>query len=370
MKFHWVNSLPSSAKRARTLALFLRKARTKAVATTPLKKSVLRPSLQRPTRPAAAETSNEPQQTTTTDGGRLKASPLARKMAEENNLDITQIGGSGEGGRIVKRDIEEAMAQDSAAKPAPPAQAPATSTPTAPSASASSALADQPESQYEDQRVSQMRKTIANRLGESKFSAPHFYLTVPIDMENAIAFRQQLKSEDVKISFNDLVLKAVATSLRKHPAVNSSWLGDSIREHKVVNIGVAVAVPDGLVVPVVHNTDRKGMQEINAEVRELAGLAREKKLTPAQMQGNTFSVSNLGMFGIEEFTAIINPPDACILAVGGIMDTPVVKNGVVVPGKQMKVTLSCDHRVVDGATGSEFLQTLKYMLENPMRMLL
>jgi len=223
---------------------------------------------------------------------------------------------------------------------------------------------------FTEEPVSQMRKVIASRLAESKFTAPHFYLTLDIDMDNAIASRKAMNAPgDVKISFNDMVVKATALALKKNPNVNSSWLGDKIRYNEHVNIGVAVAVPDGLLVPVVRFADTKGLAQIGAEVKDFAEKARNKKLQPEDWAGNTFTISNLGMFGIEEFTAIINPPDACILAIGGIKQIPVVKNGNVVPGNVMKVTLSCDHRVVDGATGAAFLQTLKAYLENPVMML-
>jgi pyruvate dehydrogenase E2 component (dihydrolipoamide acetyltransferase) len=219
--------------------------------------------------------------------------------------------------------------------------------------------------------VSQMRKTIAKRLSESKFSAPHFYLTMEIDMENAVGAREAMNlMSPTKISFNDMVIRACAAALRRHPKVNSSWLGDKIRFNEHIHIGVAVAVEEGLLVPVVRFADQKSFAQIGAEVKVFAQKAKDKKLQPADWEGNTFTISNLGMFGIEEFTAIINPPDACILAVGGIKEVPVVKNGMVVPGKTMKVTLSCDHRVVDGATGSAFLQTLKTMLENPVTILM
>jgi pyruvate dehydrogenase E2 component (dihydrolipoamide acetyltransferase) len=215
-----------------------------------------------------------------------------------------------------------------------------------------------------------MRKTIAKRLAESKFSAPHFYLTMEIDMDNAVEARKTInQTAEVKISFNDLVVKASAMALQKHPKVNSAWLGDTIRYYNYINIGIAVAVDEGLLVPVVRNADAKGLAQISAEVREYAQKAKDKKLQPADWEGNTFTISNLGMFGIEEFTAIINPPDACILAVGGIKQTPVVKSNQIVVGNVMKVTLSCDHRVVDGATGAAFLQTVKAYLENPVMML-
>jgi pyruvate dehydrogenase E2 component (dihydrolipoamide acetyltransferase) len=216
-----------------------------------------------------------------------------------------------------------------------------------------------------------MRKTIARRLAESKFTAPHFYLTLDIDMDAAMAIRKGLNSLDgVKVSFNDMVIKAVAMALRKHPAVNSAWMGDFIRRNDHVNIGVAVAVEDGLLVPVVRFADGKGLTQISAEVREFAQKAKDKKLQPSDLEGNTFTISNLGMFGIESFTAIVNPPDACILAIGGIKAVPVVKNGQVVPGNVMKVTLSCDHRAVDGASGAAFLQTFKTYMEQPAAMLL
>jgi pyruvate dehydrogenase E2 component (dihydrolipoamide acetyltransferase) len=215
-----------------------------------------------------------------------------------------------------------------------------------------------------------MRKTIARRLGESKFTAPHFYLTISLDMDNAIAARKSMNSnEGVKVSFNDMVIKAVAMSLRKHPAINSSWLGDVIRRNNHVHIGVAVAVDEGLLVPVIRFADSKGLSQIGDEVKVLAQKAKDKKLQPAEWEGNTFTVSNLGMFGIEQFTAIINSPDSCIMAIGGISQVPVVKNGQVVPGNIMKVTLSCDHRTVDGATGAAFLQTFKQYMENPVMML-
>ncbi|MFN5373229.1 MAG: dihydrolipoamide acetyltransferase family protein, partial [Flavobacteriia bacterium] len=224
---------------------------------------------------------------------------------------------------------------------------------------------------FTDEPISQMRKTIARRLAESKFTAPHFYLTLDIDMDAAIATRKGLNSIDgVKVSFNDMVIKAVAMALRKHPAVNSAWMGDFIRRNEHVNIGVAVAVEDGLLVPVVRFADGKGLTQISAEVRDYAQKAKDKKLQPSDWEGNTFTISNLGMFGIESFTAIVNPPDACILAIGGIKEVPVVKNGQVVPGNVMKVTLSCDHRVVDGASGAAFLQTFKTYMEQPAAMLL
>lgn len=294
------------------------------------------------------------QTVTAADNGRILASPLAKSMAAEAGVDIAHIGGSGDGGRVIKKDVEAYIA--SGAKP--------------PAASSSAPqITLDADVQYGPTPVSQMRKVIARRLGESKFTAPHFYLTVEIDMDRAIDARNDLKKNDIRVSFNDFVVKASASALRKHPSINSSWDGDTITVHQDINIGVAVAVPDGLLVPVINHADQKSMTYINKEVRTLAGKAKEKKLQPAEMSGNTFTISNLGMFGIEEFTAIINSPDSCILAVGSIVEKPVVKNGQIVVGNMMKVTLSCDHRVVDGATGAQFLQTLKAMLENPVRML-
>ena len=277
--------------------------------------------------------------------GRIKISPLAKKLAKDKGLDISRLRGSGDGGRVVKKDVEEFNGS---------------------SFKKVQAL----EVSYTEVPVSQMRKTIARRLSESKFSAPHFYLNLSLDMDSLIEARTAINEISmVKISFNDLIIKAVGLSLRKHPSVNSSWLGDTIRYNSHVHIGVAIAVEDGLLVPVVRFADTKPLSEIAAEVKELGKKAKEKKLQPNDWQGNTFTISNLGMFGIDSFTAIINTPDACILAVGGISQVPVVKKGIVVPGNIMKVTLSCDHRVVDGATGASFLQTLKKYLENPILLL-
>lgn len=305
-----------------------------------------KPEAKAESKPAPKET--QPASTASSDG-RLKASPLARKMAEEKGIDLNQVSGSGDGGRIVRRDIENFSPTGAAGSSAP--------------------LYAGSES-YREEPVSQMRKTIARRLSESKFGAPHFYLTMEIDMEESVRAREAInKAAEVKVSFNDLIIRAVASALRKHPKVNSSWLGDKIRYNDHVHIGVAVAVEEGLLVPVIRFADTKSVVRIGEEVKEFAQKAKDKKLQPSDWEGNTFTISNLGMFGIEEFTAIINPPDACILAVGGIKDVPVVKNGQIVPGKRMKVTLSCDHRVVDGASGSAFLQTLKQMLENPVLMI-
>ena len=285
---------------------------------------------------------------------RVKASPLAKRLAEEKGIDIRAVKGSGEEGRIVKRDVEQFEPSKPAEKAAPGIKLPEVVG----------------EEGYEEVRVSQMRKTIARRLGESKFSAPHFYLTMAINMDRAVEARGRINEvSPVKVSFNDLVIKAVASALRKHPKVNASWLDDVIRYHKHIHIGMAVAVDEGLVVPVIRFADTKGLTHIGAEAKEFGQKARDKKLQPEEMQGNTFSISNLGMFGIEEFTAIINPPDACILAVGGIRQVPAVVDGEIKPQHQMKVTLSCDHRVVDGATGAQFLQTLQQLLEDPIQML-
>ncbi|MEQ9261546.1 MAG: pyruvate dehydrogenase complex dihydrolipoamide acetyltransferase [Owenweeksia sp.] len=300
----------------------------------------------------ASEQHNEDNASSSEDGKRLKASPLAKKLAEEKGIDINDVEGSGEGGRIVKRDIDNFKPKSS-------------------SAEGSSKATVLGEESYEDVSVSQMRKTIAKRLGESKFSAPHFYLTIDVDMANAMQARTGINEiAETKVSFNDIVVKACAVALRKHPSVNSFWMGDKIRQNHHVHVGVAVAVSEGLVVPVIRHADLKGLSAINAEVKDMAEKARNKKLPPADMEGGTFAVSNLGMFGIEEFTAIINPPNSCILAVGAIRQEPVVKDGQIVVGNRMKVTLSCDHRTVDGATGAAFLQTVKSLLENPAGMLI
>lgn len=298
-----------------------------------------------------------------TNGGRVKASPLAKRIAKDKGIDLSKVAGSADGGRIIKKDIENFK---------PAEAAPAAASSSAPAAAEKTASIPQyiGEERFTEKPVTQMRKVIAKRLSESLFTAPHFYLTMSIDMDGAMAARKKINEyAPVKISFNDMVLKAVAIALKQHPAVNSSWLGDKIRYNEHVNIGVAVAVEDGLLVPVVRFADGKSLSHISAEVKDFAQRAKSKKLQPADWEGSTFTISNLGMFGIDEFTAIINPPDACILAVGGISQVPVVKNGAVVPGNVMKVTLSCDHRVVDGATGSAFLQTLKALLEEPVRLL-
>ncbi|MGB3063028.1 2-oxo acid dehydrogenase subunit E2 [Sphingobacterium thalpophilum] len=298
------------------------------------------------------------------DDARVKASPLARKIAKEKGINLSDIKGSADGGRIVKKDVESFV--PAAAKPAETKAAEA-------SASETKAITLPTyvgEERYTEKPVNQMRKTIARRLSESLFTAPHFYLTVSIDMDNAMAARAQINEvAPVKVSFNDIVVKAVAVALKKHPAVNSSWQGDKIRFNEHTNIGVAMAVEDGLLVPVVRFADGKSLSHISAEVKDFAQKAKAKKLQPSDWEGSTFTVSNLGMFGIDEFTSIINSPDGAILSVGAIQAVPVVKNGAVVPGNVMKVTLGCDHRVVDGATGAAFLQTLKALVENPVRLL-
>jgi pyruvate dehydrogenase E2 component (dihydrolipoamide acetyltransferase) len=293
--------------------------------------------------------------------GRIIASPLAKRLAKEKGYDLSKIQGSGDHGRIIKRDIENYQPQPEE-KPAEKEVSRETPV-TLPEVVG--------EEKFEEVTVSQMRKTIAKRLAESKFTSPHFYLTMEIDMDRAIEARNSINEvAPLKISFNDLIIKACAASLRQHPKVNSSWLGDKIRYNKHIHIGVAVAIEEGLLVPVVRFADNKSLAHIAAEVKELANKAKNRQLQPSDWEGNTFTISNLGMFGIEEFTAIINSPEACILAVGGIKQTAIVKNGNLVPGNVMKVTLSCDHRVVDGATGAAFLQTLKGLLEDPVRIMI
>lgn len=303
------------------------------------------------------------------EDGRVKASPLAKKMAEEKGFDISKIKGSGEGGRIVRRDIESYKPQaEVPAQAAPTREAAAAAAPAAQGFSMPQVIGEE---RYEDKKVSQMRKTIAKRLAESKFTAPHFYLTMEINMDRAMEARKSLNEvSPVKISFNDLVIKAVAAALRQHPKVNVSWRGDTMRFNQHIHIGVAIAVEEGLLVPVVRFADNKSLAHISAEVKDLGQKAKNKQLQPKDWEGSTFTISNLGMFGIDEFTAIVNPPDACILAVGGIKETAIVKNGQLVPGNIMKVTLSCDHRAVDGAVGAAFLQTLKGLLEDPVRILI
>jgi len=326
----------------------------------------------------STEAPKEEKQATTADAGasapvaesssdsRVKASPLAKKIAKDKGIDLAQVAGSAEGGRIIKKDIENFKAS------AAPAKAESASVPSSEKAAAPAPVIPQyvGEVKFTEAPVSQMRKVIAKRLAESLFTAPHFYLTISIDMDNAMTARTAINAvAPVKVSFNDIVIKAVAVALKKHPAVNSSWGGDKIRFNEHTNIGVAMAVEDGLLVPVVRFADGKSLSHISAEVKDFGGKAKAKKLQPADWEGSTFTVSNLGMFGIDEFTSIINSPDGAILSVGAIQQVPVVKNGAVVPGNVMKLTLGCDHRVVDGATGAQFLQTLKGLLEEPIRLL-
>jgi pyruvate dehydrogenase E2 component (dihydrolipoamide acetyltransferase) len=321
---------------------------------------------EKPTAPAATPAAQTAETSVNDSDERVKISPLAKKLAQDKGFDIRQIKGSGDNGRIVKRDVESFVP---AAKPAdaPTQEKAPAAKPTEKPVVLPSVVGEE---KYEEVPVSQMRKTIARRLAESKFGAPHFYLTMEINMDKAVEARQSMNEySPVKLSFNDLVIKAAAVALRKHPKINSSWRGDKIRYNQHVHIGVAVAVEEGLLVPVVRFADSKTLSHIAAEVKDLGAKAKNKHLQPADWEGNTFTVSNLGMFGIEEFTAIINPPDACILAVGGIKQTPIVKDGEIKIGNVMKVTLSCDHRVVDGALGAAFLQTLKGLLEDPVRIL-
>lgn len=286
--------------------------------------------------------------------GRVKASPLAKALAKEKGIDISKVTGTGDNGRVTKSDIENYKPQQGVS-----------------SGKSSSVSSFVPGAEgFNDESISQMRKTIARRLLESKNGAPHFYLTIEVDMDNAMAARTAINAiPDTKVSFNDIVIKACAAALRKHPKVNTSWMGDKIRTYSHIHIGVAVAVEDGLLVPVVRFADQKSLSQISTEVKDLGKRAKDKKLQPTDWEGNTFTVSNLGMFGIDEFTSIINSPESCILSVGAIKQVPVVKNNQVVPGNVMKVTLACDHRTVDGATGAAFLQTLRTYLENPVTIL-
>lgn len=297
------------------------------------------------------------------EAGRIKVSPLARRLAVESGLQLSAVAGSGPSGRIIKRDVEAALA----AGPSPAVAPVGISPPISPPLAAS-------EADYEDVPLTQMRKTIARRLAESIGPVPHFFLTVDVDMGRAIEARRtinaMLEAEGKKISLNDLIIRATAAALRRHPACNAHWLGDAIRRFNRVHVGVAVAIDDGLITPIIRDADSKGVAQIATEIRELAGRARQKKLQPEEYTGATFSISNLGMFGIHEFTAVINPPEAGILAVGGVEETPVVEDGQVVVRSRMKMTMSCDHRVIDGALGAAFLGTLKKMLEEPTAILL
>jgi pyruvate dehydrogenase E2 component (dihydrolipoamide acetyltransferase) len=308
--------------------------------------------------PAASQVPVAAAVPSSTGNERVKASPLAKKIASETGIDIRQVAGSGEGGRIVKRDIETFV--------------PAAASPQVQAASSQASIAPAlGQESFREEKVSQMRKTIAKRLAESKYSAPHFYLTMEINMDKAIEARKSMNEfGTAKISFNDLVIKASAAALRQNPKVNSSWLGDKIRYNDHIHIGMAVAVEEGLLVPVIRFADQLSLSQISNQAKSLGQKAKNKELQPKDWEGNTFTISNLGMFGIDEFTAIINPPDACILAVGGIKETVIVKDGQMKIGNVMKVTLSCDHRVVDGAVGSAFLLSLKGLLEDPVRILI
>lgn len=309
--------------------------------------------------PAASVAENATSKDT---GGRIFASPLAKKIAKDKGINLADIKGSGENGRIVKRDVENYTPQA--------ASVPAASAPSQTSSSPVATFAPAGEEGFEEVKNSQMRKVIAKRLAESKFTAPHYYLTIELDMSNAIASRKTINAiPDTKVSFNDMVVKACAMALKKHPQVNTTWKGDTTVYNQHIHVGVAVAVEDGLLVPVLKFTDQMSLTQIGGAVRDLAGKARNKKIAPNEMEGSTFTISNLGMFGIQEFTSIINQPNSAILSVGAIEEKPVVKDGQIVVGNTMKVTLACDHRTVDGATGAQFLQTLRTYMENPVTML-
>ncbi|TXD51079.1 MULTISPECIES: pyruvate dehydrogenase complex dihydrolipoamide acetyltransferase [unclassified Polaribacter] len=310
-----------------------------------------------------AEETNATATTTTTSGGRIFASPLAKKIAADKGFNLGDIAGSGENGRIIKKDVEN---YTPAAKPVEVAQ----ETKAAPAAAPAMSFVATGEEKSEEVKNSQMRKAIAKSLGNSKFSAPDFSLNIEVDMDSAMASRKTINAiPDVKVSFNDMVVKACAMALQKHPQVNTSWTDTATIYHSHIHVGVAVAVDDGLLVPVVKHTNQMSLTQIGATVRDLAGKARHKKISPAEMQGSTFTVSNLGMFGIDNFTSIINQPNSAILSVGAIVEKPVVRNGQIVVGNTMKLTLTCDHRTVDGAVGAQFLQTLKTFIENPVTML-
>ena len=308
---------------------------------------------------------NTPETSSTTNtGGRIFASPLAKKIAKDKGINLSEVKGTGENGRIVKRDVENYTPSST------PSEIPTTVSKPEQSSAPLAAYTPVGEESFEDITNSQMRKVIAKRLGESKFTAPHYYLTIELDMDNAIASRKTINSlPETKVSFNDMVVKACAMALKKHPKVNTSWNGDTTRYSNHIHVGVAVAVDDGLLVPVLKFTDQMSLTQIGGNVRDLAGKARNKKIAPNEMEGSTFTISNLGMFGIQEFTSIINQPNSAILSVGAIEQKPVVKEGQIVVGNTMKVTLACDHRTVDGATGAQFLQTVRAYIENPVTML-
>lgn len=310
------------------------------------------PKEEAPSAPPAAEPA------AATGDRRIKASPLARRMAKDKGIDLSQVNGSGDDGRIIKRDIENYQPAEKQ-----PATAQEDATISLPKVVG--------EEGFREERVSQMRKAIARRLSESKFTSPHFYLTIDVNMDKAVEARKGMNEiAPVKISFNDMIIKAAAAALRQHPKVNGSWMGEKLRYYEHIHIGMAVAIDEGLIVPVVRFADNKSLAHIAAETKDLGQRAKNKQLKPEEYEGNTFTISNLGMFGIEEFTAIINPPDACIMAVGSIREVPAVIDGEVKPSRRMKVTLSCDHRIVDGALGAQFLQTFQAMLEDPVRMLI
>ena len=314
------------------------------------------------TAPVAEETNN----VSNNSGGRIFASPLAKKIAKDKGYNLADIKGSGENGRIVKKDVENYTPSAKVEAPAASVSTPASST----AAPAITSFAIAGEEGTQEVKNSQMRKAIAKSLGNSKFSAPHFYLNIEVDMDNAIASRKIINAiPDTKVSFNDMVVKACAMALQKHPQVNTSWTDNNTLYHSHIHVGVAVAVDEGLVVPVIKHTNQMSLTQIGGAVRDLAGKARNKKIKPDEMQGSTFTVSNLGMFGIESFTSIINQPNSAILSVGAIVEKPVVKNGQIAVGNTMKLTLACDHRTVDGAVGAQFLQTLKTFIENPVTML-
>jgi len=308
---------------------------------------------------------NTPETSSTANtGGRIFASPLAKKIAKDKGINLSEVKGTGENGRIVKRDVENYTPSST------PSEIPTTVSKPEQSSAPLAAYTPVGEESFEDITNSQMRKVIAKRLGESKFTAPHYYLTIELDMDNAIASRKTINSlPETKVSFNDMVVKACAMALKKHPKVNTSWNGDTTRYSNHIHVGVAVAVDDGLLVPVLKFTDQMSLTQIGGNVRDLAGKARNKKIAPNEMEGSTFTISNLGMFGIQEFTSIINQPNSAILSVGAIEQKPVVKEGQIVVGNTMKVTLACDHRTVDGATGAQFLQTVRAYIENPVTML-
>ena len=308
---------------------------------------------------------NTPETSTESNtGGRIFASPLAKKIAKDKGINLSEVKGTGENGRIVKRDVENYTPSST------PSEIPTTVSKPEQSSAPLAAYTPVGEESFEDITNSQMRKVIAKRLGESKFTAPHYYLTIELDMDNAIASRKTINAlPETKVSFNDMVVKACAMALKKHPQVNTSWNGDTTRYNHHIHIGVAVAVDDGLLVPVLKFTDQMSLTQIGGNVRDLAGKARNKKIVPNEMEGSTFTISNLGMFGIQEFTSIINQPNSAILSVGAIEQKPVVKEGQIVVGNTMKVTLACDHRTVDGATGAQFLQTVRAYIENPVTML-